>query len=311
MLRRPLDSLLRVLPCGSAAIAALTLVLSAVPERGLASDAPREDPRQAFFGVTPSFAIGLGFYTTEVDGSVSAVDGMGSPIRPPDSGSASALTPLLQFSLGLESRPLEFIPGGPSVFAQGDYFATLSLERNAASEGGGQGFRPPDSANFPEAAIGGQGSKSIVQTDTSALGVTAGLSFPVDLGDLTLRLKPGVAWTLYTWDLQGRVLRAVKPSDTGTDFRAVRLTNQHSFDAQGVGPYLGIELEPEPFGPLLAAFYIEGAAYRVLSDTRKRMRATESFDDAFGMENYAATWGFEFDDWTWRASLGVRLYLRH
>ena len=275
----------------------------------LAQDVKAVDARQAIFGVTPSLGLGLGFLTTDAAGSVSSVDSSGAVIRPSDTGETSAITPLAHLSLGLESSALEFLPGRPSVFAQFDYFPSLSLTRNVASEGGGQGFRPPDAENFPEGAIAGQGSKTTIEADVSTFGLSAGLSFPVEILGVPFRLRPGISWVHYTWDVEGRVIRAVKPSTSGSDFRGVDLSARDSFDAHGVGPYLGLEFEPTAFGPLLASTYIEAAAYRVLSDQSESLGDRESFDDEFGVETYEADWSAEFDDWTYRATVGVRIYL--
>lgn len=288
-----------------AAISIGTLTTSAI-----AQGVGGQDARRSVFGVTPSLGVGLGFLTTDAAGSVVAVNGSGSTIRPPDTGQTSAITPLAHLSLGLETSALEFLPGAPSVFAQADYFPSLGLTRNIASEGSGQGFSPPDAENFPEGAIAGQGSKTMVEADVSTFGLSAGLSFPIEILGVALRVKPGVSWIHYTWDVQGRVLRAVKPSTSGTDFRGVDLSARDSFDAHGVGPYFGVEFEASPFGPLLASIYIEAAAYRVLSDQSESLNARESFDDQFGVETYEADWGAEFDDWTYRSTVGVRIYLK-
>ena len=60
---------------------------------------------------------------------------------------------------------------------------------------------------------------------------------------------------------------------------------------------------------LLASTYIEAVAYRVLSDQSESLGDRESFDDEFGVETYEADWSAEFDDWTYRATVGVRIYL--
>ncbi|MED5261332.1 MAG: hypothetical protein VX574_02885, partial [Myxococcota bacterium] len=47
-----------------------------------ASDSAPADRRASFFGVTPSLAVGVGFFTTDVDGSVKATcsaTGVGDP----------------------------------------------------------------------------------------------------------------------------------------------------------------------------------------------------------------------------------------
>jgi len=314
---------------------ALALVIAGIslglpPVSAKASDADSSDRRASFFGVTPSLAVGLGFFTTNVDGSAIATcadTGAGDPsacvgnawpepsIRPPQNGGVAALTPIAQISIGLESPSLDFLPGRPSLFAQGDYFATFSLERNAASEGGAQGFEPPfvrPGEGFFEEGIAGQGSKAIVATETSAFGASMGLSFPVEVGGFSLRIKPGVSWMFYTWELEGRVLRALCESDfcPGGNFRGIELLGAQSFDSHGVGPYLGIELETAAFGPLLASTYIEAAGYRILSSQNEVFRSSKSYDDFLGTETYDAKWGFEFDDWAYRATVGVRLYLK-
>ena len=295
-----------------------------------ASDSAPADRRASFFGVTPSLAVGVGFFTTDVDGSVIATcsaTGVGDPsacvgnswpdgtVRPERTGSIAALAPLAQLSIGLESPALDFLPGRPSLFVQGDYFATFSLERNAASEGGAQGVEPTvvqPGEGFFERGIAGQGSKAIAETKTSAFGASGGFSFPVEIGGFSLRIKPGVSWMFYTWDLEGRVLRALCETDfcPGGDFRGIELLSSDSFDSHGVGPYLGIELQTAAFGPLLASTYIEAAAYRILSSQDKTLTTGKSYDDFLGTESYDATWGFEFDDWTYRATVGVRLYLK-
>lgn len=123
--------------------------------------------------------------------------------------------------------------------------AGISLGLRLASEKASEADSSDPRASFfgvtPSLAVwvAGQGSKAIVETETSAFGASGGLFFPVEIAGFSLRIEPGVSWMFYIWELAGRVLRALRETEfcPGGNFRGIGLLDRKSFDSHGVGPY--------------------------------------------------------------------------
>lgn len=270
---------------------------------------PPKEPLN-WYGWTPSVAVGLGMMIQSVEGSSRGLEIGGGPIRPPATGQDHSATPHFEVGLALSSPRLEWIPGGPSVFASVEILPALSLSRNVAAEGSGDPLRPPpNSRSFQEEGVSGQGSRTTIETRSFAYAFHGGLSFPVELGAFAIRVNPGVSWLRYVYDVDGRIARAIKPNDTDPFFRAVVLEAKGKLYVNAVGPTLSIEVDAGELGPFLAGVYIQGAAYRVLGDRSMRISDNVTFSDQLGTDTYQGRWSIEVDDWAYRFGVGLRIYL--
>jgi len=291
-------------------IGALALLLVSASFAGAEEHA--RDPRWNFKGWTPSFAVALGVHVTDIKGFVLATDSSDTPIRVPQDSDDFAVSGLLHLSLGLETPELPKIPGRIRLFGAVDYFVTFPPDRNIAGEGNPSGFSlKPGFANPPEAAIEGTGSQTGIETNRSAYGVTGGVSIPIELGGFRFHVKPGVSWMRYQWDFRGTVLNAIKPAfPPGRDFRPVELRARGKLYSNGVGPYLALELEPNPLGPILVGAYVEAAYYRALGDRDANVTTVETLSgNGLPTDTYTGRFGIKVDEQFWRAGAGIRIYL--
>jgi hypothetical protein len=273
--------------------------------------AEERDPRWNYKGWTPSMSLALGIHSTDMEGFVLATDSSGTPIRPPQNSEDYAVTPLARISLGVETPELPGVPGHIRLFGSVDYFVTFPPDRKIASEGSPTGFFVrPGFSNPPEASIEGQGSETRVETNRSAYGLTGGMSIPVEIAGIRFHVKPGVSWMRYQWNIEGLVLRAIKPPTFGRQFRGVELRARGKLYSHGVGPYLAIELEPDPWGPILVSAFVEGAYYRALGNRDTDFSTSETYSGQnLPTDTYTGRWGIRVDDAFWRAAVGIRIYL--
>jgi hypothetical protein len=297
----------RLLMIGTLAVCLVSGSLSLAAE----PSAENQDPRWNFKGWTPSLGVTLGVHTAGISGFVIATDSSGEPIRDPQRSHDIAVTGLLHLSLGLESPELPKIPGGIRLFGKLDYYVTFPSDRQAAGEGDPTGFHlKPGAPNPSEVAIEGTGSETEIKTNRSAYGVTGGLSIPVELGVFRFKVKPGVSWMRYKWDYRGVVLDAMKPSPIGRDFRQIELRARGKLYSNGVGPYLALEMEPDSWGPILVAAYVEGAYYRVIGDRDSDISTSQTLSgNDFPTDTYLGRWGIRVDDDFWRVGAGIHVYL--
>jgi len=269
-------------------------------------------PRWNLDGWTPFLGGTLGVLVTDISGFVIATDGSGTPIRVPQDSDDFAVNGLLHLSLGLETPELPGIPGRVRLFGAVDYFVTFPPDRNIAGEGDPSGFFiKPGFNNPPEQAIQGTGSKNEIMTARSAYGVTGGLSIALELGGFRFHVKPGVSWMRYKWDFHGVVLDAIKADlSPGRTFRQVELRARGKLYSNGVGPYLAIETEPDPWGPILVSAFIEGAYYRALGDRDANISTHETLSGSnLPTDTYTGRCGIKVDEGFWRAGVGIRVYL--
>ncbi len=278
------------------------------------SSADDSEPRH-FRGWTPSLSLTLGLMSTvgKVEGSVRSVDSMGTVVRPPDTGEDFATTPIATATLGLETPALTGVPLRPSLFLRASVIPTFEIERNVASEGAVGAFVPPDAFTFTAPAITGQGSQTEISTNLLAYSFSAGVSIPLEVGGHRFRVRPGVSWMRFAFDIRGDLHHAVKPVAFGTDFRRVDIHRHGKLYLNGVGPYLELELLDgalELTRSVVVGFFAEAAVYRVLGDRRVDLGLLSVYDDAFGRETYATRWTVEADQWFYRFGAGIRIYLR-
>jgi hypothetical protein len=274
--------------------------------------AEEPDPRWNLDGWTPSLGATLGVHVTDISGFVIATDSSDSPIRDPQESNDFAVSGLLHLSLGLETPELPRIPGRVRLFGTVDYFVTFPPDRNIAGEGDPSGFfLKPGFANPPVEAIEGTGSQNSIMTARSAYGVTGGVSIALELGGFRFHVKPGVSWMRYKWDFHGVILDAVKANfPPGRNFRQVELRARGKLYSNGVGPYLAIESEPDPWGPILVSAFVEGAYYRALGDRNANISTHETLSGSdLPTDTYTGRWGIKVDEEFWRAGAGIRVYL--
>jgi hypothetical protein len=273
--------------------------------------AEERDPRWNLDGWTPFLGATLGVHVTDISGFVIATDSSDTPIRVPQQGDDYAVGGLLHLSVGLETPELPKIPGRVRLFGAFDYFVTFPPDRNIAGEGDPSGFfLKPGFSNPPVEAIQGTGSKNEIETARSAYGVTGGVSIELEVGGFRFHVKPGVSWMRYKWDFHGVVLDAQKAPLTGRDFRQVELRARGKLYSNGVGPYLALETEPDPWGPILVSAFIEGAYYRALGDRKANISTHETISGSgLPTDTYTGRWGIKVDEQFWRAGVGIRVYL--
>jgi hypothetical protein len=270
-----------------------------------ASDAMSEDVEA---GWVPSVALGLGITTTDLNGSVRAVDSAGSPIRPPDSGSERAVTPLLAFTAAMATPRVAALPGRPRLFVAAEVLPTFGATYNVANEGNPTGaVAPPGATRFPEEGIGGQGSRTAMQMDPLAYGATAGFEFPISIGDAEFSVKPSVRYLRYSFDVDGTVVRAIKPDVIDPFFREISLTSSGTIDAHGVGPAIELEFPAWKIGPLDSFAFAEFAGYYNVGDSDIELTDSVTITDQLGTETYSAVWNGSIGTWLLRGSVGIRI----
>ena len=151
-----------------------------------------------------------------------------------------------------------------------------------------------------------------ISTNLLAYSFSAGVSIPVQIASYRFRVRPGVSWMRFAFDIQGDLHHAVKPSEFGTDFRAIALQRHGKLYLNGVGPYLELEALDGALqlaDHVFVGFFAEAAVYRVLGDRRANVGVVSSYDDAFGTDTYTTHWRVEADEWFYRFGAGVRIYL--
>jgi hypothetical protein len=243
-----------------------------------------------------------------------------------DSGSDTAVAPLVGGSLELMTpSPFDgFLY--PRLFVHGDYAAAFSFERNLAGRGSPAEFQGPETytrsqPNVEELAIRGQGSRARWQLDRDIWSAGGGLALTTTWFQRTIRIKPSFEWIHFSQDFIGVVHRAVKlktPSQPQivvnpgqpnwesrvifTDlsgFRQIALTRIETHDFDGIGPGLELEVDTARLGPILSSVFAFGRGYRLLSDPDQSFSVTNEFGET-------ATWTFEPEKWLWRAGVGIR-----
>lgn len=262
-------------------------------------------------------------------------------LQPPADGDDRDQTPFVGISLELMSPEIP-IPGSPRFFIGGEVAPTFGSDRKVAIAGeiGPLGTRSsnPEAQSFTEDAAAGQGSEVVLERDDVAFSAHLGLAFPFELFDRPILIKPSFGWTRFDIDFQGQVSDAdclpvtrgniqtteCNPNDLGTGqfgqqfglgfLRETRLISQESRTFDGIGPGLHIEMDGGPVGPFRTSVFIGARVYRILGNKDFTIRSgpREIFDEinvseGRGPDQAVARFGFEVDDWLYRAGIGVRL----
>ena len=282
---------------------ALALVLSSIIASS-SSAANESEGRQGSDQWVPSLSFSLGFTTQSQDGASSSRSvGPGPVPRPPAEGSQYMTSP--QFSGTLEiMSPSVPLPLSPRFFVSGEIASVSSQTRRLALEGDPTGLKEPDAAQFPEEAIGGQGS--FVESDVQNVlyGASVGISIPFDVAGWELSVRPSARYLHRRVRFNGAVLDAIRPNINGPT-RAIELRASDSLDVDAVGPALEIELNSFRFGSFGTSVFLSGGAYRVLSDRSIEFRAVGP--DSLNQGIFEASFSADLDPWIYRADAGVRI----
>jgi len=251
----------------------------------------------------PSLALVLGFSTQDIDGHISSRDlGGGEAPRAPteDHKYANALEAGGSLELLTPTLPL---PLSPRFFASGEIISVSAQKRWIAREGD-PGKLMGIGGSVPELAIRGQGSSMRADPDNVLYGASLGISIPARVGDWQLWIKPSARYLRRKIYFDGNLSRAFKPVNPGPT-RRLWLEGRGTLDVDAVGPGLEIEIDATRIKSIAASIYINGGAYRVLSDDSIKFSGT-GFDSA-GSSEYEATWRADINEWMYRADVGFRL----
>jgi hypothetical protein len=262
----------------------------------------------------PSVGLTLGFTSQKQDGDVKSeifVFGNFFPVRPEDS--SSKYMNLLNVGGTFELQTPRLLPykWSPSLFFGGEVLNVSSQRRSIAKEGDPRTeLIDPDGGaggTFPDTAILGQGSEVTSDADNVQYGASVGLSFPVDVGDWQISIKPSARYVRQKFDYTGIVSNGNRfgqlPAPPPTD--VLLLQSDTSKDVHAVGPALEIEVGAARIKSVAASVFVSGGGYRVLSDRSVSMIA-RGFS-SLGNGPYRGTFSAEIDKWIYGANVGIRI----
>jgi hypothetical protein len=320
-----------------AAMVGQTLLLLALPMMAEAeADAPsetedRKDPSAQWI---QSIAIHAGASIQDWNGAANStlVPGPGAadptpvPIRPSVSDSDIDVSPIVGVSLELMTPELP-IPLRPRLIVGFEVIPIFGFERTIAREGDpGELKAPllsdaPTAIRFDEDKVIGQGTKVTGEMDEVAWGAYLGLSFPFELFDRSLRIKPNVSYMRYEVDFTGFVSDATcaNPSPIGprdcnaplSSTRDISLRARDSKAFHAIGPGVDLELDTSVFDGVGSSVFLGFRAYRVLTGRGVDFGTSETFNDGIGTGDVAnARFSSEVDDWIYRLVFGFRVELQ-
>lgn len=260
----------------------------------------------------PSVGLTMGFTSQKQDGDVSSdvfAFGQFFPFRPTDSSSQYMNLLNVGGSFELQTPRLLNYKWSPSLFFGGEFLHTSSQRRSIAREGDPSAtLTEPEQPTFPDTAILGQGSELTSDADNVQYGATVGLSFPVDVGDWQVSIKPSARYIKQKFNYTGIVSngdrQGILPAPPPTFVLLMQATE--SKDVHAVGPGLEIEVGAARIKSLAASVFVSGGAYRVLSDRSVKMTSTGQTNPSNGL-GYRATWSAELDRWIYGANVGIRI----
>lgn len=281
----------------------------------------------------PSISITLGFTSQEWTGRQESFvlpepPGTATPVvvQPADRKNDWAVTPSIGAQLELMSPELP-VPSTPRFFVGAEVIPLFGFERKLGRTGDpGLLLSPlPDPnqpAAFPARNFRGQGAEVTAETRDIAWGAYAGLSFPIEIFERTVRIKPNVAWMRYRIGFTGFVSDGECngppiPGQAGSQncnapsslVRVIALNAGQSETFHAVGPGLDLELETlggDGFGSSVFAGF---KAYNVLTDTNVDFQTSQVFNDGVSAtpQRVSARFATEIDDWVYRFMIGFRL----
>ena len=275
---------------------------------------------------TPSLAVTMGFTSHRHQGAVESMSSRTNTdpfpclfsgcniIRDPDADQKylNAINVGGQLEIQTPALPIPVLR--PSIFFGGEVQHVSSQRRSIAREGDPKPelTEPGGVGPFLEDQLLGRGSALTSDLDNLQYGAHVGLSFPIQLGDWRLSIKPSARYLkqeVFFTGIVSQGTRALGPNGTkparSIPTNIILLQDSESLDIHAVGPGLEIEIATGGVRSLAASVYISGGAYRVLSDERVDMNATGSDSDGTAFI-YDADWTAKIDPWIYRANIGMR-----
>ncbi len=260
----------------------------------------------------PSLALTLGFTTQLHKGSVSSLqpNGFGGfqQFRDPDRNRKNLNSIHVGGLVEIQTPSLPIPIVHPRFFFGGEVVNVSSQRRSIARDGNPQPkLIEPATINFLDLAITGQGSATTSDMDTAQFGAHVGMSFPIELGDWLVSIKPSARYLNQEVQFRGIVSdgdRADKVSGVPPT-RVVLIQGAEKLTVHSVGPGLEIEIAAGGVRSLAASLFISGGAYRVLSN--REVSFTSTARDNLFNRRYVGTWNAEIDPWIYRANVGMRI----
>ena len=264
----------------------------------------------------PSLAMTLGFTSQRAEGSVDSTRQSFIPpfptfeLRPSDTGEKYLNSPHVGGAFELQSPALPIPVVRPRFFFGGEIQHLSSQRRSIAREAQPEAalIEPEGTGDFRDVELLGLGSATEIDLENIQYGARIGISFPVQVGDWQISIKPSARYLNQELLFRGIVSEGIRIGDqpVGIPTNVILLQGSEKLDVHALGPGLEIEIETGGMRSLAASVFISGGAYRVLSDTEVSFTDT-TFDSAGTPNTYRGFWTSEVDDWIYRANVGMRI----
>jgi hypothetical protein len=277
----------------------------------------------------PSIAVVIGFTAHEHHGEAygfRTLTAFGTTIDVPMNNTRACLEPTNAFnadceladndrslnniqaggSIELATPPLFKTKWAPRLFFGGEVGHVSAQKRQIAREGDPSDLREPDVDKFPSESILGQGTETTSDAEDIFYGASLGVSFPVQLGEWRINIKPSARYINQKYNFNGVLLNAERADFLGTGpTTSVELYGSDSLNVHALGPGLEIEIEAVRIQSFAGSVFISGGGYKVLSDRSTTFSASGT--DNFGEGDYSGVWSAKVERWMYRASAGVRI----
>lgn len=321
----------------TSAIVVLAAGLAALPIASHAADDSRSG-RMKQAGDdrwVPSLAIisGISIQKQTASGDTFVFEGTNPDpvlLREPVDGDDISVAPFVGASLEIMAPALP-VPGRPRVFLSGEILPTFGSKRDIAVQGDPGCVRGPEPdaicaadedgtrvGAFNDTAANGQGSKTSAKLGPLFFGASIGVAIPFRIAHRQLRIKPSFSWINYELEASAFVSDANCPTNRCTDttsvfgifrpglMRETTLSAGSTSRFNGIGPGVDLEMDVARAGPLATSLFMGARAYYILGERKIQFSASESFDDAIGMDTAVGEFEVEVQEWMYRAHLGIR-----
>lgn len=233
-------------------------------------------------------------------------------VRPSVSGSDIMVAPFVGGTLELMAPSWTPIPGRPRLFVRGDLVALFAFDRSLAREGAPGKMVDPNEPDYPDIAVGGQGSIGSAEVQPLVASAGIGVAFTVDVWSRRLRIKPSFEWFREEVRFDGKVHRAVllnpeatAPINSTFQFIEMRGSREKAFN--GIGPGFELEVDTLRAGPFMMTLFASGQAYRILGDREVSFASSyQTTAPSLADQKVSGDWSFEKAAWTFRGGLGLR-----